>query len=609
MDLPLVERPVDGAPAGAFHRAMLGVSLLVPALMAASHAMNVTDAAHDEAVVRAIGHGWTGGFRALDVALAALFAWLPLGTRAFRAGLASAAVCGISGGVMFGLARALLASCATAPRLGPAVAAIASTTATLSVGFQLEAGSPGGSILGAALALAPLAILAPVKSVQSTPFAVVGFFVGLALTYEPLLGLMAAGSALCFAAPRIVAAVTRRPARRDALRFAGRLAIGVALGFLPFFLALVRGRRGDGLALVTSAFAAPLGERGASTPISLLAFVHVELGYIEAALAVGGLVVAAFVARARPVAGGLWFIMMIGVAAILLGAPAGPTRYAPPVLAAIAATTMLAGVAMQALVRAVANAQLPFARASASMIVLLEAAVPVHAADEAMTRTDERARGTAAIWDEVAWGPLPPAAVLLLNDPRLLPRLLASRASGELRGDLVVVPTFDLGGSLASRELVREPKLGPFWRDMALSNVPDEFSLSSLAATRPVVTSFTPRWERPLSRHLVPIGLVARFETEPRGPSDRKRALDGMASDRLRLEKAILKPWDPELALATAYLLRARAIGFVATGERDLVARGLDDLRPFSPIDPVASEIVRRIVMAKGIVDVKDLTP
>ena len=46
-----------------------------------------------------------------------------------------------------------------------------------------------------------------------------------------------------------------------------------------------------------------------------------------------------------------------------------------------------------------------------------------------------------------------------------------------------------------------------------------------------------------------------------------------------------------------------------ACGERDVLSRALDDLRPFAPDDAVANTLVRRIVTSKGPIDVHDLSP
>jgi hypothetical protein len=278
------------------------------------------------------------------------------------------------------------------------------------------------------------------------------------------------------------------------------------------------------------------------------------------------------------------------------------------VLAAWVAAFVFVSVGMERIARAVAQAPIPFARASAAMIVVLGLALPVRLADDAIARGDERGRGLAALWDEIAWGPAPPAAVVLVQDRRSLRRLVASRAAGALRPDLAIVPVFDLSGRMASRELLREPKLGPFWRDLSLGVPPEEFSFSSLAQARPLMMPYDVKWDRALARHLVPVGLVSRYEPEPRGQSDRRKALDSFTPDRDRLAKA-MTPRDPELTAATAWLLRARLLALASTGDKDVVARGLDDLRPFSPNDPLAAQVVRRTVISKGVIEVRDLSP
>jgi hypothetical protein len=264
---------------------------------------------------------------------------------------------------------------------------------------------------------------------------------------------------------------------------------------------------------------------------------------------------------------------------------------------------------MQALVRLVARARIPFAKASAAMIVLIELTFPVHFADDAIARSLERARGQASTWDDVAWGTLPAGSVLMVSDARIMRRIVASRAAGVLRGDLAIIPTYDLDGPIARRELAHEPKLAPFWRDMAITTLPEEFSLSSLAASRPLALVYDARWEHGLARHLVPVGLVARFETEPRGASDRRHALDGFAPRRDRLARATINERDLELIQSTAILLRARAIALAATGDKDLVMRGIDDLHAFAPDDPVGAAIAARAGHTKGAVDVKGLVP
>ena len=133
--------------------------------------------------------------------------------------------------------------------------------------------------------------------------------------------------------------------------------------------------------------------------------------------------------------------------------------------------------------------------------------------------------------------------------------------------------------------------------------------LSSLASWRvPLVAPYDASWDRALARHFVPVGLFDRFEPEPRGASDRRRGLGAFAAPRAT-PSAHAIDGDPELRAITASLLRARAITLAATSERDVIAHAIDDLRPFSPRDPVVGEIVRRLATTRGAIDVADLKP
>ncbi|MGH7294210.1 MAG: hypothetical protein ACRELB_04725, partial [Polyangiaceae bacterium] len=241
-----------------------------------------------------------------------------------------------------------------------------------------------------------------------------------------------------------------------------------------------------------------------------------------------------------------------------------------------------------------------------AMVLLLELVLPVDSADEALVRTLPRAAGASALWDDLAWGTLPPRAVVLLSEPRIGRRAAAAFAEGSLRGDVAVLPAYVRGAAL-DRELVKDPALIPLWRDLELQGSPSEAALSSLASARPLVSAYEPRWGRALGKHLVPLALLDRFEPEPRGASDRRKALEAFAPRRERLARVAGK--DPELAQAAAYLLRARALDVAASGDRDLVGRAVEDLHAFAPEDPVGTAIVARLVLGHGSAKVDDLRP
>jgi hypothetical protein len=347
----------------------------------------------------------------------------------------------------------------------------------------------------------------------------------------------------------------------------------------------------------------------APAPLGIVPSIEADVGIVIGVAAVAGAVLSFFVAKDRVTPVALGGVALAGALALATNAPAGPDRWAAPVLAAIVAAYVASIVVLASVVIVIARARVPFAEASAAFVVLLELALPVRALDETGARRDARVGHAADVWTDVAWGPLPPASVVVVQDRPTMARVVAARATGAMRGDLLVVPAFNVQGRAGQRALAAEPKLAPLYRDVALGIAPEELSFAQLGAERPVVTAFDPSWDRALARHLVPVGLMARLEPEPRGASDRRAALEAFASARDRLVRVAVAKKDPVLARATATLLRARAIGMAATGERDVVERSLDDLRIFSPNDPVDAKLVRRLLTTKGPIDVRDLTP
>jgi hypothetical protein len=582
---------------------MLAACALLPAALGAFGAMSSAPASHDEAVVRAVGVGWTGVFRALDVMAAALLVLVPVGTRALRAGLASALVAGACGAVGFLIARRLAEAVRPAsgsPRLMSAVAAVAVLSAILAPVWQVEASAPGGAVVGA------LIVLVAVASAGSEPAAersrAIAFVGGLAASYEPLVLL----AVLAAVAPWIEkAARTRAFDRRAGIDGA----IAFALGLAPLSLGLALARRAPEIAVSAARpLASSIGER-AGAHAAIGPFAVAEIGALMLVAAVAGVVLVALVPAARRMLASLLGVVAVGAAGIVLGAASGPSHVASVVLAATCALHVLASVALVAAVLAIGKLRVPFAEASAALVVVLELVLPVRATDESLARRETRASHASSVWTEVAWGAAPPAAVVLVSDPVIMRRIAAARATGEMRADLLVVPTFALPSRASDRALKAEPKLAPLYRDIALGSTPEELSLATLATQRPLLAGFDPRWDRGLARHFVPVGLTTRFEPEPRGSSDRKRGLDAFTPGKERLVRVAIARRDPELATATATLLRGRAIGMAACGEREVLSRALDDLRPFAPDDAVASVLVRRIVTSKGPIEVKDLAP
>jgi len=577
---------------------MLAVSTLVPGSMAAAVAGNVPDAAHDGGVARVLGLD-AQPWRALDPLAGAVLSLVPVGTHAFRAALGGALVAAASGAILYVVVRELLGACADTARLRSVVAAIATLSAIVSSPWQVESATVGGSALGAALVLLPIAVVAMDDRGRGKWLAL-AFCLGLAVGYEPLVGACALAAA---SAGVLVVGPSRRSVGLAWRTRKADLGAAFVAGVAPLVVGLACARR-SGLPAVAALGVGWAGERGASPSGSPFPFLRTELGGVTILLSVAGAALASLVPRARPIALALAVTAVLGFACAGLGSPLGPSRYGAPVLAAFAAVTGLSGVGVQAIVRRIAAARVPFARATASMVLLFALARPADAADECLVRP--RAGDASAAWDDAAWGELAPRSVVLIAEPRLRARALAAQARGALRDDTIVVASLESGG-VARRALSLDASLVPLWRDLEIVGSPSEGSLSRLSGTHPVVMVYEPRWGRVLGRHLVPAGLFDRFEVEPRGASDRRVALDAFGPQRDRLARALLH--DPELASQTAAMLRARALVVALSGDRDLIGRAVEDVRAFAPGDPVAAEIAARASLARGTARYDDLRP
>ncbi|HSY23906.1 MAG TPA: hypothetical protein VK841_17380 [Polyangiaceae bacterium] len=583
------------APPAWVDAAMRAACAIVPACLAASHATNVPPAADDGGVLRVLSLT-PSAFRGLDACLGSvgsLALALPIGTRAERASLGGALVLALAGVTLYAVVRALLQACAETKYVGSVVAAVATTTPLVAVPWQSESRSVGGSVVGAWLAILGIAAVhrAARASAETRRGAWLAAFavLGLAASEEPLA--LAVVAAAC--AGLLAACAGARASLRSAVRASSAFPFVAAFGagLAPLVMGLARARLA-GVPLGDAIASGVLGDAGVARA-TLGAAVREHVGPFVLGLATVGLGLALLVPRARSLATAIVAMATIGALAVWAGSPVGPVRFGAPVLAAEAAAFALAGVAMQALVRAVEGARIPLARASAAMIVVLELVLPVDAADDALARLAPTSGGAHAnatsAWDDVAFGGLAPGSIVLADDPRVRARLRAARAEGELRGDIVAMAT-TAEGPLGWRALVNRPDAAadpsgktflPLLRDIALTGMPAEASLSAIALVQPVAMEYEAGWGNAIGRHLTPLALFDRFEPEPRGASDRKRAIDASAAERERL--AIDTAGDAELAAVSATLLRARLAAATAQGDRDLAARTLLDLRVFAP--------------------------
>lgn|GEM_PF-1165829 len=593
------------------------VGSAIAAAACAAHAVSADPlAAHDESVIRVVGLGWTGPFRALDVLVSSVAMLLPVGAHTVRAALASAVVTGVTAAVGFEIARVVTLEVvpramgwrrgsSTFGRRRSAVAAATVLAAVLGPAWQTEGSAPGGAALGALLILLAVRTSAPERCGDNTRS--LALILGFSLSYEPLVF----ASALAACAPWLInslcaffASLKTRKTAKQALRarVLGFAAFGLGLAPLAFGFAL--SHRDLGMGLIVSPFGSAPSER-APWGASLASLVSSEIGTVLVVAAAIGIFLMAWLPSARRLLASLLGVIAVGVLAALLRAPS--SNIGAPVLAALVAVHIFSAVALTCAVTLIAGARVPFASVSSAFAVLFVLVFPVRAADEAALRREARMPRAQASWNELAWGSLPPSSILLVSDAPTLRRLTRARATGELRPDLLVVPTSNVRSRRAERALVAEPRLASLYRDLALGSLPEELSLAELARARPLFASFDPSWERALARHFVPVGLTSRFEPESQSASDRRRALEDFRVSRDRLVELAVNKRDRDLAAVTASLLRARAIAVAACGERETLSLALDDLRSFSPDDAVADMLVRRMVTSKGPIDLRDL--
>lgn len=628
MGLPMKRPDSEDATSFVSMRGALGVLVALAATaFAASGSVGSAPASHDADVIRTVGLGWTGAVGGLERLASAAFVVLPIGTRVLRAALASALACGACAFFVYDLAerfaRAALAPVlGAAPRLVPAVAAAAALGATLGGGFQGEARAPSGAMFGALLVLAALREAARGRATEEggpRP-AAAALLLGLAVNVDAL---TLAATALAFA-PHVSAWASRLRKDRGVL---AHVLASFGVGLLPLVASFATRARAPELALAAPFDAgflpgtsrAVLGPSlvGARRGLPALAsFVTSQIGPVVVVAAGAAAVLVAWALRSRGAAKAgravldaqlaIAGVVAVGIVSVVQNGAGASSGVA---LAAVAAVHAEAAVTLAAAALAIARAPVPFAQASATLVVVLEMVLPVRAADEALGQREATPRRATEVWTSSALEGAPPAAALLAFEPALVRRLAAARATGELRGDLLVVSPGDVRSRLATRALAVEPKLAPLFRDLALGSPPEELSLGQLASARAVLVAFERTWDRALGRHLAPVGLFSSFEPEPRGVVDRKRAFDAFTSVRERLVRGVVARRDPDLVALTASLLRARALGVATTGDRELLSRALDDLRPFAPDDAVAAQLVRRIVTSKGPIDVRDLSP
>ncbi len=520
------------------------IACAIPLALVHAYDTRGVEAACDEGVVRVLGRGYTGVLRGLDALMPS------------RGALACALCLALA---TFLIARRLVRAAAPG-LLGLALAVVASTLASTTFPAQREALLVSGGTIGALLVMLPIALAS-----EGAPQFVVFGALGLASTYDVAIATSALASIVVLFG---LARTTIKPIALSSL----------ALGAIPIAWMMWRRNVAAESSIEVGAFASAWGEGAMTTPrVIAWTIARRELGVIALAFAAVGTVMTLRSRVTRPMGASLVAMVISGFAVSALGAPAGPARFGGALLASLAALAILSACGMATIVSVLARAKIPAARASAAMIVLLEVVVAVRVADDASLAMSKRNFSATARWNARVFGGLPKNAVLLLPTPRLFLRARAARAVGALAEDVIVIPTFGLGARATSAAIVREPLVAPLVRDLALYGVPEEFSLSELAATRPTLVAFDARWDKRFARHLVPEGAFDHYFVEPRGASERVKAFVPLTEDEVRSQAT-----DELLTLATRDLVHARSVAAALTNEHDWIDMTAAELRRVS---------------------------
>lgn len=556
---------------------------LLPGVFAGRHALAAPDLDRDRALLRVLGGSATGVFRALDPIVARPVLLLPIATPAIRAAWVSAAMLALFCVALFRLGLAIGRRIDDKP--GPEVLrTFVVLVGALIAGFatvaQMEASVCGGATLGALLAVAPTWAWVDGRPGPARTLRTALLF-GLAVTYEPLVGAVAAALLLPLVGSTRAIASLRHP------RFAFALSAGICVAALPPLMALLRRRVAPELELPGGVFAHPISESyqlGTKNPWPLALR---ELGIVAMVFAAVGGAIA--VHRDRRLGLALVLATAVGFAGVRVGATATEGHAASSVLAALGAASVLTGAGMYALASRVAAARVPFARASASLLVLLDLAIVARSADDASLALAERSAAPTSAWERSFGSGFSPGAIVLVPRRDVYEHALAARARGTVDPSVLLVPLFDAGGSAAVAALRVEPKLSGVLRDIALEGAPSEWALSDLATAREVDVVFDQTWSRSVARHFVPAGLSLRFSIEPRGPSDRRAARESGLADLKSLPTKVKDHGD--LRAATVTLLRLRAIAAAIADDHEATTLALADVRLVAPRDDLATRV------------------
>lgn len=596
------ESAPSAAPLDSLCRKLAFAVPLVVTMLRTSQAGQWRD---DLPAVRALGLVPSGAEGLLSTACTQLLALLPLGGRLLRAGWVSAIGLALGAALAYRLIQRALTLSLPTPRLSPPLGLAATLTAVLSPCWQLEGTLAGGVTLGVALALGALWIALGTSARWST-FAL-GALIGATVIESHSTALALMGALLA----RLLL-LRRLPMMRRALE----LGLGFVAPLVPLALYLLVRPLSPNVGLDLS------GGIGTSSLMSVDAAAErttalsawlADVGLLPCLLGLFGLALGVFRKSIRDLGG-----PFAALVALDLGFPASRVgilasdSLAPVRLLSLVAIAGASALAVQAVATYVRRARLPFAEPASALLVVFHFTLAFAAVEDSAYAADRRDQVAADVWTEEALGALPPSSLLLVRSEALAYRLWAAQIARGARTDLVVIPAPLLErGNVTARLLLQEPALAPLVREMALSGVPSEFSLSALSDARPLFVEIDPSWTRRLRDHLGPRPFFPRFSAHPLGRSDRAQTLRENEEGWQRALSVATRPGARDAATLAVMQgeLRDRAQLLVDEGDKEAAEPAVQALLSIDPRDALAATLHARLLAAQDRTPASTLLP
>jgi hypothetical protein len=305
-----------------------------------------------------------------------------------------------------------------------------------------------------------------------------------------------------------------------------------------------------------------------------------------------------------------WLVLTAAAGVVPL-APRLGAPLASPLFAFIASLALLAFVALalQALVRVLWFAGVPFARPAAVLSLTFAITLLLSRLDEARPAI---ASGLGAeLWTEEAFGKLPPRSLALVRSASLAYRLLSARILRGERADVIIVPSALLSqGSLTQQLSSAAPELAPLLRQLAVNGYADEYSLCGLADARPLFVELDPSWDVRLLEHLRPEAIWLGFLPHALGAAERRA---GLERNREALQRTLAPlaaggQLDDVTRHTLSDLVGQQALALAAVGDRASAQHALRMLRRLVRDDRLAAELGARLSTSeRGRLSVRDL--